>query len=531
MTVLRVDDFGGMAPAMNPRNLPPNGAVESINADVRRSALVPIQKGGSVNYVDLPELRPLALFDFPNAIGKLVLKYSAAKWMSEVSEGVYAKWRITDNNVAYVTEGNNPQEVQTISPGVPDPAAAPNVTDSSPNSPQDTAYVVTYVKRAHGIDFESAPSAPATTSQSTGASVTLAFAERNRTDFDKFRVYRTSGGKFLFAAEKGKSETFVDNVSADALGEEVPSADWEYFTTYLWPVNTSFGSIAAIYHGLGDTVAFTEIGIFHAWPRRYRLRLPDQIQALVDNGDSIAAFTNSNVYMLSGTGPDSVSAREVGRGETGRLVCLPAKCSQGVAFWTTTGVFVLTRAGALHNLTQGRMLAPPQGSDNSLSSRRRIFELDGVICVADPHYDGSLINMVRLRDGKMAKTEPLTMFPSESGDKAFFVDSEDQFTQMFSGSNRFTAKWKSKEFETPSRTGFSCAKVDVRPYTGSGTRTCTLQIWRDGSPVWSSPRAIADSKPFRLPPGRGLVWQFEVVTNCEVTAVTLATSMKELSRV
>ena len=56
------------------------------------------------------------------------------------------------------------------------------------------------------------------------------------------------------------------------------------------------------------------------------------------------------------------------------------------------------------------------------------------------------------------------MFPSESGDKAFFVDSEDQFTQMFSGSNRFTAKWKSKEFETPSRTGFSCAKVDVRPY-------------------------------------------------------------------
>ena len=257
MTVLRVDDFGGMAPAMNPRNLPPNGAVESINADVRRSALVPIQKGGSVNYVDLPELRPLALFDFPNAIGKLVLKYSAAKWMSEVSEGVYAKWRITDNNVAYVTEGNNPQEVQTISPGVPDPAAAPNVTDSSPNSPQDTAYVVTYVKRAHGIDFESAPSAPATTSQSTGASVTLAFAERNRTDFDKFRVYRTSGGKFLFAAEKGKSETFVDNVSADALGEEVPSADWEYFTTYLWPVNTSFGSIAAIYHGLGDTVAFT----------------------------------------------------------------------------------------------------------------------------------------------------------------------------------------------------------------------------------------------------------------------------------
>ena len=72
---------------------------------------------------------------------------------------------------------------------------------------------------------------------------------------------------------------------------------------------------------------------------------------------------------------------------------------------------------------------------------------------------------------------------------------------------------------------------------GDETNACTLQVWRDGVPLWTSangdpvPLPILNDQPFRLPPGRGLVWQFEVVTNCEVTAVTLATSMKELSRV
>ena len=59
MTVIRVDDFGGMAPAIDPRSLPANGAADALNIDTTKRALVPLRGGRAdsddILEADLPE--------------------------------------------------------------------------------------------------------------------------------------------------------------------------------------------------------------------------------------------------------------------------------------------------------------------------------------------------------------------------------------------------------------------------------------------------------------------------------------------
>ena len=531
MTVLRVDDFGGMAPAIDPRNLPANGAVLAVNTDPEKRCICPLKGGGGTSNLATGVAQDRAL----SLAWDEVVSGSVGVPVREKSDS--AEWRIFDDGTELKARyRTNPSSGPSVAAQVGAPAPAKPVLVAATGSGTNHAYVITKTVEAGGFSMESKPSPPLEVETGSISDVAVRGTESLGTG-EHYNLYRASGGKYLYSAKgrtDGDSRIMDDVRTADELGEEIPSIEWDRPTDVVNAVQSPHGFLVGKVAGSPDMLAFSEPGVFYAWPHKYRFRLPDAVVDMAVMGSQVFAVTESGVFILSGTHPDSISVRKalappIGK-ITGGRVCAT---NHGVFFWAADGIMRVDSAGGVTNLT--RDIAGPVNFSRFSGAGRPVFRKGSLYAnfrntarLDDPGQVGAF----HVERGEMVETSLSPLLVAEDGaDVLTVVDGNVKY--MFTGSP-YIAKWKSKEFETPSLTGFTCMKVDRRGDAGS---TCRVEVWRDGEPLWadalgaSTPLDVTDSKPFRLPPGRGLVWQFEVNTDCEVTAVTLATSMKELSHV
>jgi hypothetical protein len=91
------------------------------------------------------------------------------------------------------------------------------------------------------------------------------------------------------------------------------------------------------------------------------------------------------------------------------------------------------------------------------------------------------------------------------------------------GSTKKTFTWKSKRFRMSAPTNFGAAKI----YADGPV---TLKVYADNVLKHTEIQSVASKNSFRLPSGfTSTEWELEVLGNCEITSITMASSASELA--
>lgn len=223
-------------------------------------------------------------------------------------------------NLTLATSGSGAYPQDYYNMGVPAPTGAPTLArvGASVTSPENRAYVYTYVSTFGSIKEESAPSPPATISSiGVGDSVTVnAFTAAPTTKYNitHRRIYRSVAGassdNYQFVAEITiATASYSDAVLTAGLGEVIETLGWLPPPDDLKGLNTHpSGSLVGF---SGNTVYFSEPFFAHAWPLAYAKTIPDKIIGIGVYGTSVVVATDRHPYIISGVTPDSMSSERV----------------------------------------------------------------------------------------------------------------------------------------------------------------------------------------------------------------------------
>ena len=179
-------------------------------------------------------------------------------------------------------------------------------------------YCYTYVSAFGDIEEESAPSPiSGLVNIASGQSVSLSALSAHPTshyNITKIRIYRSATGSnatsFLFVDEISSSLTsYIDTKTSSQLGEALGTTGWDVPPSDL-------KGIALLPNGFAvgfsqDTVYFSEVNAFHAWPSSYGLRMGYEIVGIGVSGQSVAVMTKGYPFLITGVSPEAMSSEKL----------------------------------------------------------------------------------------------------------------------------------------------------------------------------------------------------------------------------
>lgn len=301
MTVIKLTGFAGEAPRIAPRLLPETGAQIARSVRLEDGKLSPFRSLAKITVLTPP----------PAGIVKTIYRFLGTwlHWTTVVhaAPGPVATDRLyyTGDGVPKMRVGSTIYDLKVASPtaaltGTPGGAGAGQV--------YTRLYVYTFVT---GNGEESAPSPISNeVSWQTGQTVTLSGfqAAPGGRNITLQRIYRsqtgTSGGTklFLIAERAASAGNYVDSIAADAVGEPLPSLDFN-------PPPDDLHNLVAMPNGMmagisGKDLCFSEPWQPHAWPIKYRLTLDYAGTGLGCYGTTLVVGTAGNPYLCGGSAPD-----------------------------------------------------------------------------------------------------------------------------------------------------------------------------------------------------------------------------------
>lgn len=555
MPSIQIQNFGGIAPRISERLLPPSGATIAENCKLWSGEIRPFRS---------PKPNPAALKS-----GLIQTIYNLdGFWLSwngdvdvvrgfipgDVSGRIYftgdGKPKTTNVSLATSVE---PYPTQAYDLGVSAPSTAPTVVLGSggTGTPQLRYYIYTFVT---AFEEEGPPSEPSTgVNTLNGQTVTISgFATPTSQNVNRIRIYRTDTGtsttEFLFVKEVPITQTsYVDTTLDVNLGERLVSQSW-----YEPPYNM----IGLASHPGGFLVGFVGNQLYvseayqpHAFPPEYVKVFDYPIVALGIYGNTIVVATSGFTYLVSGTDPRNlsvdklpdpypcVSKRSMSSGDRGVIYV----CNSGLVWVGFGGLQVITR----DVLTRDEW------------KKYNPTTIHGVI--SDGHYVGyyltaeanypSLVDPVGAgfvfdytdratgvdqRDKLTTLTGYSTATYASPNSEFFFLARVNRHNQLFeaeAGVGYIPYRWRSKAFVMPYITSFAAAKVITdlfdRGLTPTG-RTVTFTLFVGKQVKYS--RAVTSNEPFRLPRfyRETEPWYVQVEGDGFVMHVELAASVEEL---
>lgn len=126
----------------------------------------------------------------------------------------------------------------------------------------------------------------------------------------KVRIYRTvpsaSGTSYFKVGEVSLgTTTFTDNIDVRTLTTGLPSLYYDQPPSNLQGIMTVHNGIMVGF--FDNTVCFSEPGMPHAWPTKYRQVLDSTIVAIGNFGTSIIVATKQRPWLFQGTSPATMS--------------------------------------------------------------------------------------------------------------------------------------------------------------------------------------------------------------------------------
>lgn len=595
MVALKIQQFGGMIPATDPRLLPDNQAVLSQNAWVYTGALEGIRQKTAVYtcvnpltrkvyripklYYDKNHIADSYWLEFQNPDTDVIRSpvvndtYERFYWASSQD---YSSTPPQYNTRARIAAGSSPYTL-----GITAPSVAPSVSVAGGTTPLETrAYVYTWVSTFG----EEGPPSPPTTFTGNGSgtwNITLTAPgvgdTTNRT-LATVRIYRTvtsSAGTatYYFVTELPiGTTTYADTIASTTVtgNNVIQSTYWTAPPSDLSGMITMPNGIVAGFRK--NEIWFCEPYRPHAWPVAYTLAVEFPVVGLGVIGQTLIVCTTSSPYAVSGLSPASMAVSRISANEP----CLSrnsiVSTQLGVLYTSPNGL-ALAVPGGLSILTKD-MLTKDQWLDSLYmetvravafngsyycwgSVRAGCFDTSSFYSTAFQMDDfsgartGALIDLQnnRVAFNKLTQTDPVyTVYTDHWTGEVFMVyDGQVYWLDISSIRTHGEYLWRSKVFTMPNKRNLEAMRVWFETFS----ETPALNPVPNTNPVqtlaadqWGLARVYADGNLvftrelrgsgdlFRLPSGfKATYWQVEIEARVRVTSIEIATSAKELINV
>jgi len=316
MSAFVVEQFGGIAPKLDPRRVANSVAQVADNCLLSAGALEPLP--GMVDAGDLVAAATRTMYPYNNSW----LTYTRDVDIVEVpiANDVSGRIVITDaTSYPKVYAAGASYRLGMPAPvGIPSAVAAQVPVDPNGIDAETISYVVTLVD-AWGVEGPpSTPSLSIDRVRDTDVTVTLPAAATGNYNFGAGalkRIYRsntgTAGAQYQFVGEVTIGVgTFLDTTLNEQLGEILPSSTWvgpPDDNTTLYPngpmvgvIATPNGFLAGFSH---KTLCLSEPFLYHAWPFEYRITFEDVIVGIASIAAGILVTTTRKPYIVTGVSP------------------------------------------------------------------------------------------------------------------------------------------------------------------------------------------------------------------------------------
>ncbi len=539
MAALQIKSFGGISPKVPPRYLQDAQAQVALNTDVFQGSLKPLSALGSTVATLTKVGTPLTIYRFgQNTVSDSQYWFH---WTTDVDvcrsqiAGDVSEWtfytgdgapKATYNAIA-LSGSNYPTVSRPL--GIPSAATAATVavtgTPTQPTDiPETRVYTYTLVNKESGFDFESAPApASAEVNVRIGQSVTInGFASiPSGYTITHRRIYRATAGVFLFVAEIAlATASYSDSITAENLGEELPSLTW------LPPPDTLKGLInlpGGVMAGFtGRDVYFCDPYRPHAWPVQYMQSLDFLVVGLGRMDTTLAVLTTGTPYFIQGSAPDSMVVVKSD---------LEQACSSKRSIVSFNGAVIYASPDGLVSMS-------PSGSKIitekyfTRAQWQALFLPSSIYAYQhDMKYFGFYNNgttsggfIYDTSTGEFVTHDIYVAagYNDLQVDKLFLAGA-DRAVKVWGAGALKTVTWKSKKFTLPQVMSFSCAQLEAESYP------MTAKVYAGGTLVHT--QTVTSRDMFRLPATPSRDWEFQFEGSAEVFSFTVAQSAQELASV
>lgn len=547
---IKIDDFGGIAPQVNPAQLADGLAQKAVNLRFERKVLESF-KGNTATGVTLPSNT------------KSIYRYNTAYmgWASaDVSVADAAKVSdpfdyllIADVNYPKITRNDMatnsvPYPSTTYRLGVPQPKWPnnnPTVTRIDPakapeeglDIPTATAYRISFV---NGFGFEGPLSSPTnivkfyegfdsvslilpTTFGGTGHYLTGA----------KKRIYRVNGltGVYQFVAEVALSaNAYTDSKLGDELGLTAETDNWfsppDEDTTInpAGPLRNLTAMPGGFFIGsTGDELCASIIGAPYAWP--YRVSLGYKIMGIASMGNAAVVATTGPAFVVQGVDPSSLQPTRINTNQS----CVSSRSivnvGEMVIYASPDGLVGVAGYDA-RILTEGFVTKEEWNA---------VFNPQGIHAY---YYEGKYIFFSGskgwvFRPGKGLQTLGELGFTATAGysdtdrDKLYLMVAG-ALVEFDSNATRLQYTWESKIFRLPVPSNLGYMQVIAESYPV----TISFHSKRLNGTWVKTDRTINDYKPVLLPAGFSYHdFYFSSVGTKPINSISVAHSLSEFDYV
>lgn len=173
---------------------------------------------------------------------------------------------------------------------------------------------------------------------------------------DKIRLYRVGGSLSSFALVKqldAGTLTFTDSIADKSIdGRILSSADYLPAPSGMTYIEESSGML---FGAVGSTVRFTPIAKPDAWPAAYEIPFGTDVVGLAEVASGVLVFTATSTYLLTGTGPTTISKQLVDtkHGCTARASI--QKIAGGYAIWVSAEGLCMSSGGPAQVISRPKL--------------------------------------------------------------------------------------------------------------------------------------------------------------------------------
>ena len=544
MTSIVIEQFGGIAPKIDPRQLANSLAQTASNCLVAGLALEPTKDAGTTGST-------------VGAAAASMYYYAGSAWLDSVSDKTWAEVPIANDALARVVSTNastypevyTGQGPLTFRLGIPAPAAAPAIEffTADAGNPETLSYVHTYVDVWGSEGPPSAPSASITREGDTNVELSLSAAPGGAYNFGVgalIRIYRSNNGNYQFvkevpiatagAANQANGGDTIDNIATGNLGEIIPTTGWigpPDDNTTLYP-NGPMKQIIALPNGIlagfaHKTLVFSEPFVYYAWPAEYRITFDQPIVGLAAIQSGVLVCTEGASYVVMGVSP---SAMATVRLETPH-VCVARKS------------IVDMGAYAIYAAEEGLVLV--QGNTATLVTEAFFSRINWQsyypTTISAFQWEGKYLGFYTgggtsagfifdPRGGANSFIRTSTYYPVGyyyPKSNTTFVKSATSVITFGRGNDSHVYTWKSKKFVVERPLSFAWVRIEA--WNALVTATVSVKVWADGELIITLTMNDSATPYARLPGGfRAKIWEIEVVGSNPLTRIGLYESAEEM---
>ena len=591
MAYFKLNRFGGMAPALNPRLLQDQLGQVVQNANVESGNLRGRAPHSTTNYGNIQDAQRRSIYQYYQQDG-------STKWLQWDQEDIsVAEGPIPGDttNRLYWTGQNFPRigwqstiiagsstdayPFNSYRLGVPAPHAAATLTVNGTADDTLTTHSVAYVFTYVTDDGREGPPSPVTAvvDMDDSQTCTLNFpalsvgSGHNLGGNSQRYIYRSNTGsnstQFQFVDQVGITATsYTDTKDAAELAEVLPSDGWigpPDDDSSLYPDGPMKGLIPlaqGVMAGFtGKRFCLSVPFMPHAWPIDYRITTEDDIVAIASTSGGIVALTDGQPYVILGTDPSAMTATRIDLAQACVNEHSVVDMGAYVIYAGADGLCAVE--GAQGRVLTESLLKPSQWQHTTgyyRPTEYKAFRHEGVYVafhsaggfVFDPRGNGATLTVFDL-DNNPSNAQVVGGYTDPKDNQLYIlcnslikkfeaetVDGEVTATTL-------PATFKSKVFQTPKPVSMGWMSVDANQHGFP----CSVKVWADGTlffeaaiskvsdsvfsinyttPNISTATVQGNKQPvLRLPAVVGSEWEIEV-ESADLNSVCIAQSMGEI---